>query len=60
MTALVRMSWQPHLAAALLIGMLYYLGLIVSFVFGKIPERITSDTLIDTQFVILAALAYLA
>jgi len=51
-------GWKPELAAALLTGMLYYLGLMLFFYFSKIPERITAETLIDTQFLILAALAY--
>lgn len=51
-------GWRPDLAAALLTGMLYYLALILFFFFGRIPERITAETLIDSQFLILAALAY--
>ncbi|PIU18412.1 MAG: 4-hydroxy-3-methylbut-2-enyl diphosphate reductase [Elusimicrobia bacterium CG08_land_8_20_14_0_20_59_10] len=52
------MGWQPQLAAALLTGLLYYLGLLLFFYFSRIPERITAETLIDTQFMLLAALAY--
>jgi len=51
-------GWQPQLAAALLTGLFYYLGLILFFCFGKLPEHITAETLIDTQFIILAILAY--
>ncbi len=51
-------GWRPGLASALLTGMLYYLGLMLFFFFGKIPERVTAETLIDTQFLLLAALAY--
>jgi 4-hydroxy-3-methylbut-2-enyl diphosphate reductase len=51
-------GWRPELASALLTGLLYYLALMLFFFFGKMPERITAETLIDTQFLILAALAY--
>lgn len=51
-------GWRPELASALLTGMLYYLALMLFFFFGKMPERITAETLIDAQFLILAALAY--
>ena len=52
------MGWKPHLTEALLTGMLYYLGLMLFFFFSKLPERVTAETLIDTQFIILAVLAY--
>ena len=52
------MGWKPELSAALLTGLLYYLGLMLFFYFSKLPERITAETLIDTQFIILALLAY--
>ncbi len=52
------MGWRSGLASALLTGMLYYLGLILFFLFGRIPERINAETLIDTQFLLLAALAW--
>ena len=52
------MSWRPGLATALLIGQLYYLGLMLGFYSGRIPERTTAETLIDTQFILLAVLAY--
>ena len=51
-------GWKPELAAALLTGMLYYLGLMIFFYFSKIPERITAETLIDTQLILLGLLAY--
>ncbi len=51
-------GWRPELASALLTGMLYYLVLMLFFFFGKMPERITAETLIDAQFLILASLAY--
>jgi 4-hydroxy-3-methylbut-2-enyl diphosphate reductase len=51
-------GWKPELSEALLTGMVYYLGLMLFFCFGKLPERITAETLIDTQFLILAVLAY--
>jgi 4-hydroxy-3-methylbut-2-enyl diphosphate reductase len=51
-------GWRPELASALLTGLLYYLALMLFFFFGKLPERITSETLIDSQFLILAVLAY--
>jgi 4-hydroxy-3-methylbut-2-enyl diphosphate reductase len=53
-------GWKPELAAALLTGMLYYLGLMLFFYFSKIPERITAETLIDTQLILLGLLAYKA
>ncbi len=52
------MGWKPRLTEALLTGLLYYLGLMLYFFFSKLPERITAETLIDTQFIILAVLAY--
>ena len=51
------MAWKPELAAALSTGLFYYMALIIFFYFSKIPERITSETLIDTQFIALALLA---
>lgn len=51
-------GWRPELASALLTGMLYYLALMLFFFFGRIPERITSEALIDAQFLILAGLTY--
>lgn len=51
-------GWRPELAASLLTGMLYYLGLMLFFYFGRIPERTTAETLIDAQFLVLAALAW--
>jgi len=50
-------GWHPELSAALLTGLLYYLGLMLYFCFSKPPQHITAETLIDTQFVILALLA---
>jgi len=52
------MAWKPDLALALATGLFYYLALIIFFYFRKIPERITSETLIDTQFITLALLAW--
>jgi len=57
LVALRSMPWKPELASALSIGLLYYLALIVFFYFRKIPERVTSEALIDTQFLVLALLA---
>ena len=54
------MNWKPGLTAALLTGLLYYMGLMLFFFFRRIPERITAETLIDTQFLVLAALARFA
>ncbi|MDA8243546.1 MAG: 4-hydroxy-3-methylbut-2-enyl diphosphate reductase [Elusimicrobia bacterium] len=51
-------GWKPVLAAELLTGMMYYMALILLFFFGRIPERITAETLIDSQFIILALLAH--
>ncbi|OGR75265.1 MAG: 4-hydroxy-3-methylbut-2-enyl diphosphate reductase [Elusimicrobia bacterium GWC2_64_44] len=51
-------GWRPELASALLTGMLYYLALMLFFFFGRIPERVTAETLIDAQFLILAGLTY--
>ncbi len=52
-------GWRPQLSSELLTGLLYYLALIIFFFSGRIPERITAETLIDTQFLILALLARL-
>lgn len=51
---LKNMAWKPDLAAALFTGLFYYLALLLFFYFRKIPERITAETLIDSQFLILA------
>ena len=51
-------GWQPGLASALLTGLMYYLALILLFLSGRVPERIAAETLIDAQFLLLAALAY--
>lgn len=51
-------GWKPELSEALLTGLLYYLGLMLFFYFSRIPERITAETVIDTQFLLLAVLAY--
>lgn len=56
--ALKGLGWKPHLAAALLTGLVYYLGLLLFFLLRRLPERITAETLIDTQFILLALLAW--
>lgn len=60
MLSLYNMGWKPNLALSLLLGLLYYLGLTIAFVLKKIPERVTADTLIDVQFLILASMTYFA
>ena len=57
---LINMGWKPDLASALLAGLFYYLILMLVFYFSKIPERITSETLIDSQFILLALFAWRA
>lgn len=57
---LINMGWKPGLATALFTGLFYYLGLILFFYFSKPPERITSETLIDSQFLLLALFAWRA
>lgn len=54
------MDWHTKLALTLMAGLLYYLGILIFFSKRKIPERITADTLIDIQFLLLAGLTYLA
>ena len=57
---LMKMGWKPDLAFALLSGLFYYPALMLFFYFRKIPERVTSETLIDSQFILLALLAWAA
>lgn len=57
--ALYMMNWKTSLVISLLIGLSYYLVLLILFARKKIPERTTADTLIDIQFFILAALTYI-
>ncbi|MFA6435399.1 MAG: 4-hydroxy-3-methylbut-2-enyl diphosphate reductase [Elusimicrobiales bacterium] len=57
---LINMRWKPGLALALFAGLFYYLGLILFFCFGKTPGRIISETLIDSQFILLALFAWKA
>ncbi|MDA8132091.1 MAG: 4-hydroxy-3-methylbut-2-enyl diphosphate reductase [Elusimicrobia bacterium] len=51
-------GWKPVLASELLTGMMYYMVLMLTFFFGRIPERTTAETLIDSQFILLALLAH--
>jgi len=57
---LMNMGWKPKLASALFIGLFYYPILMLFFYFRKIPKRITSDILIDSQFILLAFLTWAA
>ena len=57
---LINMGWKPQLASALFAGLFYYIALMLFFYFRKIPERTTAETLIDSQFLILALLAWRA
>ncbi len=57
---LLSMGWKTGLASALFTGLFYYMALMLFFYLRKIPERITSETLIDSQFLILALLTYIA
>ena len=57
---LINMGWKPDLAFALFTGLFYYLGLMLFFYFRRTPGRISSETLIDSQFLILALLAWRA
>ncbi|MBU2572758.1 MAG: 4-hydroxy-3-methylbut-2-enyl diphosphate reductase [Elusimicrobia bacterium] len=54
MVLLKNIAWKPSLAAAIFTGLFYYVALTLFFYFRKIPERITAETLIDSQFLILA------
>jgi hypothetical protein len=57
---LMKMGWKPSLAFALFSGLFYYPAIMLFFYFRKIPERVTSETLIDSQFLILALLTWAA
>ncbi len=57
---LMKMGWKPDLAFALFSGLFYYPAIMLFFYFRKIPERVTSETLIDSQFLILALLTWAA
>jgi hypothetical protein len=57
---LIKMGWKPNLALALFSGLFYYPAIMLFFYFRKIPDRVTSETLIDSQFIILALLTWAA
>ena len=57
---LMNMGWRPKLASALFSGLFYYPALMLFFRFRKIPKRVTSETLIDSQFLLLALLTLLS
>ncbi len=60
MVLLINMNWKPGLASAIFTGLFYYLGLMLFFYSNKTPGRISSATLIDSQFLILALLTWRA
>ena len=55
---LMGMGWKPGLVLALFTGLFYYPALMLFFYFRKIPERSASETLIDSQFLLLALFAW--
>jgi 4-hydroxy-3-methylbut-2-enyl diphosphate reductase len=57
---LMNMGWKSNLTLALFSGLFYYPVLMLFFCFHKIPERVTSETLIDSQFLLLAFLTWYA
>lgn len=54
--ALKNLAWKEPLVNAMIAGMFYYLGLIIFFYFRRMPEKTLAETLIDSQFLILAGL----
>ncbi len=54
--ALKNMAWKEPLVNAMIAGMFYYLGLMIFFYFRRMPEKTLAETLIDSQFLILAGL----
>ncbi len=60
LVSLMNMGWKPGLVSALFTGLFYYLGLMLFFYLSKTHGRLSSETLIDSQFLILALLAWRA
>ena len=54
--ALKNLAWKGPLVNAMIAGLFYYLGLIIFFYFRRMPEKTLAETLIDSQFLILAGL----
>ncbi|MCG2725481.1 MAG: 4-hydroxy-3-methylbut-2-enyl diphosphate reductase [Elusimicrobia bacterium] len=57
---LFNMGWKEVLARALFFGLFYYMAITALFFFKKIPERISSEAIIDFQFILLGMLAFIA
>ncbi|MDQ7773188.1 MAG: 4-hydroxy-3-methylbut-2-enyl diphosphate reductase [Elusimicrobiales bacterium] len=58
--ALKNMAWKEPLVNAMIAGMFYYLGLMIFFYFRRMPEKTLAETLIDSQFLILAGLVWIS
>ncbi|MCK5356945.1 MAG: 4-hydroxy-3-methylbut-2-enyl diphosphate reductase [Elusimicrobiales bacterium] len=57
---LFNMGWKEVLSRTMFFGLFYYMVIMVLFFFKKIPERISSETIIDFQFIFLGLLAFVA
>ncbi|MBI4656809.1 MAG: 4-hydroxy-3-methylbut-2-enyl diphosphate reductase [Elusimicrobia bacterium] len=51
-------GFRPEPAGSAFLGLFYYAVLILAFSSGRIPEKTLSETVIDSQFVLLGILAY--
>ena len=56
---LLLMGWKPRLVAMLLLGHVYTVCSAVYFYSKKVPRSVLSETALDGQFYLLAALAYI-
>jgi len=57
---LFNMGWKEVLVRTMFFGLFYYMVVMALFFFKKIPERISSETIIDFQFIFLGLLAFIA
>ncbi len=57
---LFNMGWKEILVRTMFFGLFYYMVITALFFFKKIPERISSETIIDFQFIFLGLLALIA
>ncbi|MEA3307497.1 MAG: hypothetical protein U9Q34_06910, partial [Elusimicrobiota bacterium] len=56
---LFNMGWKEVLVRTMFFGLFYYIVVTALFFFKKIPERISSETIIDFQFIFLGLLAFI-
>ncbi len=57
---LFNMGWKEVLVRTMFFGLFYYMVITALFFLKKIPERISSETIIDFQFIFLGLLTFIA